>query len=85
MEKDRKTLAEDLLRGAAEISEFFYGNASPENRKRIYHLADSGKFPAFRMGAILCARQSTLIAYIEEQERAAMAAMARFSTKEKAA
>jgi hypothetical protein len=84
MENDRKTLAEDLLRGAAEISQFFYGNAKPENRKRIYHLADSGKFPAFRMGSILCARQSTLIAYIEEQERAAMAAVERFS-KEKAA
>jgi hypothetical protein len=73
MGKDRKTLAEDLLRGAAEISKFFYGDASPANRKRIYHLADTGTFPAFRMGGILCARESTLVAYIEGQERAAMA------------
>lgn len=77
MEKDRKTLAEDLLRGASEISEFFYGDASTVNRKRIYHLADSGTFPTFRMGAVLCARQSTLMAYIEGQERAAMSRFAK--------
>jgi hypothetical protein len=73
----KKTLAEDLLRGAAEISEFFYGDASPPNRKQIYHLADTGTFPAFRMGAILCARKSTLMAYIEGQERLVMARFSR--------
>jgi hypothetical protein len=71
--EDRKTLAEDLLRGAALISTFVYGDASQPNRKRIYHLAESGAFPAFRMGNVLCARKSTLMAYIEAQERAAMA------------
>jgi hypothetical protein len=69
----RKTIADDLLRGAAAISKFFYGDDSMSNRKRIYHLADSGAFPAFRMGSIICARESTLLAYIEAQERAAMA------------
>jgi hypothetical protein len=77
MAPDHKTIAGDLLRGASEISKFFYGEDSLQNRKRIYHLADSGTFPAFRMGGIVCARVSTLIAYIEGQERAAMAAFSK--------
>lgn len=70
---ERTIFAEDLLRGAAEISEFFYGDSSRANRRRIYHLAEQGKLPAFRMGGILCARQSTLINYVERQERQAIA------------
>ena len=72
MTRDAPTFANDLLRGAAEISEFFFGDASPGNRRRIYHLIEQGKLPAFRMGGILCARQSTLVGHVEEQERQAM-------------
>ncbi len=69
---DRMTFAEDLLHGAAEISAFFYGDSSAENRSRIYRLIEQGKLPAFRMGGILCARQSTIINYIERQEQMIM-------------
>lgn len=64
----RPPLAEDLLRGADEIAEFFFG--SSKERRKIYHLAESSRLPVFRMGSVLCARRSRLLAWIEEQEQA---------------
>ncbi len=75
---DHNTLADDMLHGAAAISKFFYGDDKATNRKRIYHLAESGSFPSFRMGGGICARKSVLLAHIEDQEHAAMD---RFSKK----
>jgi hypothetical protein len=58
-------LADDLLRGADEIAEYVFGDA--QERTRIYQLTHA--LPFFRMGSIICARKSTLLAWIDEQER----------------
>lgn len=62
-------LSSDILRGADQIAEFMFGDA--KMRRQIYHLAEKKKLPHFRMGNILCARRSTLLAWIAEQEKAA--------------
>ena len=59
-------LSDDLLLGAGAIAEFMFG----DNRKRrqVYHLAQTNKLPVFKLGATICARRSTLVAWIEAQE-----------------
>jgi hypothetical protein len=65
-EHDRE-LANDLLRGAAEIAEFVYG--SRKFRRRIYHLATTNnRFPCFKLGSLLCCRKSVLLKLIEDEE-----------------
>ena len=56
-------LAEDVLRGAAAIASFM-----GFDRRTIYHLAAKGALPVFKMGDIVCARKSTLLAWIKQQE-----------------
>jgi hypothetical protein len=63
---ERKTIADDLLRGASAIAEFMFGDR--RKRRQVYHLAQTGQLPVFKLGATLCARRSTLIAWIEAQE-----------------
>ena len=60
-------LADDLLRGAEAIAEYVYGD--PTDRRKIYHLAETSRFPIFRLGSVLCARKSKIEAWIAEQER----------------
>ncbi len=60
------TLADDLLHGAGQIASFLFGD--PKERRKVYYLAEKSRFPHFRLGAILCARKSRLIQWIEEQE-----------------
>ena len=60
----------DLLRGADAIAEFVFGDR--RERRRVYHLKDRGHLPVFQMGATVCARKTTLIAWIEAQERASI-------------
>lgn len=62
-------LAEDILRGAEEISEFLFGDNARNFRRRVYHMVENGIIPTFRMGNTVCARKSTLMAWIESQER----------------
>ncbi len=62
----RATIADDLLRGADAIALFMFGDR--KMRRQVYHLAQAGQLPVFRLGAILCARRSTLLAWIEAQE-----------------
>ena len=62
----RLSLADDLLRGAEAIAEHLYGH--PRHRRKVYHLAKTKRLPVFRLGSTLCARRSTLIAWIEDQE-----------------
>ena len=64
-------LAQDILRGAEEISAFVYGDI--KFRRRVYHLCESSNLPHFRLGSMLCARKSTLVAWIEKQEQKANA------------
>jgi hypothetical protein len=63
-------LADDLLRGASEIAEFVFGNR--RHRRAVYHLAVEVKpecrMPVFRLGSVICARRSTLLRWIAEQE-----------------
>lgn len=66
---DNLPLAADLLRGADQIAAY----VGFEKRK-VYHLADRGHLPLFRMGAIICARKSTLNTWIADQERKNFAA-----------
>jgi excisionase family DNA binding protein len=58
-------LAEDILRGAAEIAAYM-----GFERRVVYHLASKGALPVFRMGEIVCARRSTLLAWVIQQEAA---------------
>ena len=60
----------DLLQGADAIAKFLYGDT--RHRRKIYHLVASSRLPVFRLGTMLCARQSTLLTWIEEQERRAV-------------
>ena len=60
------SLAGDLLRGADQIAGFLFGN--PKERRKIYHLAETSRLPVFRLGAVVCARKSTLLSWIIEQE-----------------
>lgn len=59
-------LADDLLRGAEEIAEFIFGD--PRQRRKVYHAAATSRLPTFRLGSMLCARKSTLLRWIAEQE-----------------
>ncbi|WP_211103014.1 hypothetical protein [Azospirillum sp. B21] len=61
-----KTIGNDVLPGAEKIAEFVYGTA--EDRRKVYHLAQTSKIPVFRMGALVCARKSTLLRWIADQE-----------------
>jgi len=58
--------AEDLLRGADAIAEFLYGN--PDLRRKIYHLVATSNLPVFKLGAMICARKSVLLRWVEDQE-----------------
>lgn len=60
-------LASDLLRGAEEIAHFVFGDAS--HRRKVYHLAETSRLPVFRLGSLLCARRSVLMAWIAAQEK----------------
>lgn len=63
------TIAEDILRGADEIARFVFG--SSKHRRKIYYYATNAKvrMPVFRIGAVICARKSKLLQWIEQQER----------------
>jgi hypothetical protein len=63
-------LAKDLLMGAAAIAAFMFGDEG--ERRRVYWLAESGRIPVFRLGAILCARKSSLLRSFEALERDAV-------------
>jgi hypothetical protein len=64
-------LGEDLLRTAGEIAAFTFGEDSEPNRRRVYHAVEKHGFPAFKLGGTLCARRSTILKWVEAQERAA--------------
>jgi len=62
-----ESLADDLLIGADVIAEFIYGDRS--QRRKIYYLRKASRIPIFTFRSQLCARKSTLKAWIEEQEK----------------
>jgi hypothetical protein len=58
--------AESMIRGAAAIAEFVFGDR--RYRRRVYHLVETSKFPVVRIGATLCLRPSTYAKWLESQE-----------------
>lgn len=63
MTPDNDNLATDLLRGAEAIARFL---GFP--RRAVYHAVAKGHLPHFKIGETICARRSTLTAWIAEQE-----------------
>lgn len=63
------TIRDDLLRGAEEIAEFMFGDRT--HRRKIYYLTSDLKkgMPHFKIGSLTCARKSTLLRWIAEQEQ----------------
>ena len=59
--------AEDALRGASAISAFLYG--TPKMRRKVYHLAATSKLPFFKIGSLICARKSELLAHFKDQTK----------------
>lgn len=57
-------LKDDMLRGASAIADFL---GFP--RRTVYHAAAKGHLPTFRIGDLVCARKSTLTAWIAKQEQ----------------
>ena len=68
-EESCPTLAEDLLRGAEEIAIFMFGDV--KHRRKVYYLTGEAPkgMPHFKMGSVICARKSTLLNWIVQQER----------------
>ncbi len=68
-------LAEDILTGATAIGEFIYGRSAggkdETNRRRVYHAIEKSGLPTFKLGGVVCARKSTILRWIADQERAA--------------
>lgn len=62
------TISDDLLRGADEIAEFVFGDR--RHRRKIYYLTSNAKrcIPYFKLGSVTCARKSSLLRWVEEQE-----------------
>ena len=63
------TLGDDLLRGADEIARFMFGDVM--HRRKVYYLTGEAPrgMPHFKMGSVICARKSTLLNWIAQQER----------------
>jgi hypothetical protein len=62
------SLAGDILYGADGIAEFLYGDR--KLRRKVYNLVETARLPHFRLGAVICARRSVLLEWIQAQERA---------------
>jgi hypothetical protein len=71
---DELLLADDIRRGAGPIAVLMFGADTPQNRRRVYHLAerpnDGNVPPFFREAAILCLRRSAYLGWIESRENA---------------
>jgi hypothetical protein len=72
---DDEPIAADLLVGAGRIAKFTFGDNTQVLRRRVYTLFEAGAFPAFKWGGNLCARRSTLRAYVHRIEHGATAVM----------
>ena len=69
-------LFDDLLRGAAAISEELLGDSTEKNKRKIYHAHEKRLIPTFEFMGGICARRSTLRQHVAERERARAAASA---------
>lgn len=67
-------LSDDLLHGTDEISRFVYGDPADEkaaerNRRKVHYASEKHGLPTFRLGGTMSARRSTILKWIEHQER----------------
>ncbi|KAF2989438.1 DNA-binding protein [Methylocystis sp. MJC1] len=67
MSDQESDFAHDLLRGADEIAEFLFGSRSL--RRKVYHIAQTSNVPTFKLGSMICARKSVLLAWVASQEQ----------------
>jgi hypothetical protein len=67
-EAGSRELSSDLLRGAAQIAEFMYGDA--EERRKVYTLHEKHAIPTFLLNNIIHARKSSIMRTIEAREQA---------------
>ena len=65
-ERPAGSLVGDILYGADGIAEFLYGES--KQRRKVYNLVETERLPHFRLGSMICARKSVLLAWIEAQE-----------------
>ena len=65
---DHTNLSDDLIFNASSISRFVFGNADPQSVKKIYYFASTNALPIFKVGGILAARKSELIASLSAGE-----------------
>lgn len=65
---DVPSIGDDLLRGADEIARFMFGDV--KHRRKVYYLTGDAKkgLPYFKIGSLICARKSTLLNWVAEQE-----------------
>lgn len=59
-------IKDELLVGAKAIADFTGFGA-----RTVYHLAATRTLPTFKIGDLVCARKSKILAFIEAQEAAA--------------
>jgi hypothetical protein len=69
-------LAADLLEGAEEIAEFWFGDRSRKSVRKVYYLASeierTNRPPIVRLGkSKLIGRRSRMLQWLAEQEEAA--------------
>lgn len=57
----------DVMKGAAAIAAFLFGESA--RRREVYYLVERASLPVFKLGAMICARRSTLESWITAQER----------------
>ena len=63
----RRPVQPDILKGAAAIAEFLFG--AKHRRREVYYLVERDSLPHFKLGSMICARPTTLEAWIARQER----------------
>lgn len=63
---------DDLLYGVPAIADAFGWKV-----RQVYHLKDAHDLPTFKIGRTVCAKRSSIRAWIREQEAAALAAQHR--------
>ncbi len=64
--------AADILVGVIQIAEFLFGDGHKYSR-RVHHMISLGLIPTFRMGKLICAKKSALVAAIATLETAEVA------------
>ncbi len=67
------TFIDDKLEGADAIAEYLFGD--PAERTKVYSLVRESRLPVFRLSRRLCARKSTLLNWISQQEQASAASL----------